>query len=211
LLLPEYSRIIHAHKSNAIIYENFKIIVPHGAIYESCLLKMEYDSQRSTALSPLYSVTCMPSAPLHLNAIVGIRANIPDYLHDKVVMAGRNMRGKKAVRDGSFWLATTRDWTAFQLAIDTTAPYIKYLSPRSDKVRKAHLVRFRITDNMTGIKRYNGYVDGEWALFEWDARTNIAVYKIDYARVRRNVWHKVRITAQDEVGNSADETHRIFF
>jgi hypothetical protein len=124
-------------------------------------------------------------------------------------MVGRDGRGKKAVRNGDFWLSSARDWGEFQLAIDTEPPHIKYLYPRTDKQRKAHQLRFSLSDNMTSIKRYNGYIDGAWALFE--LRNGIATYRIDYTRVKRNKQHKVRFVAEDDVGNVEDMTFDIYF
>ena len=187
--LPAYSRMLYYNKSNSVLYENFKVMIPKSCLYESCPMTMEYDYVRaSSALTPLYSLSCAPSTPLHCNMVVGIRADIPPRFWEKVAMVNQGGTGKKAVREGDFWLCSTRDWGTFQLAIDTLPPQIKYISPRSDKSRKPHLVRFRITDNMTSVKKYNGYIDGKWALFEYDNRCKCAVYRIDYTRVSRNVW-----------------------
>lgn len=30
---------------------------------------------------------------------------------------------------------------------------------------------FRISDNLSGIKSFNGYIDGQWVLMEFDAKT----------------------------------------
>ena len=35
---------------------------------------------------------------------------------------------------------------------------------------------FRISDNLSGIKSFNGYIDGKWILMEFDTKT-------------ANLWH----------------------
>ncbi len=41
---------------------------------------------------------------------------------------------------------------------------------------EASKISFKIGDNLSGIKSFNGYIDGKWALMEFDAKT-------------ANLWH----------------------
>jgi hypothetical protein len=204
------SKILYSHKANHFATDNFKLMIPPLCLYESCLLRVKQSyTFTENALTPLYSLSCQPTIPPHTNMTVCIKADIPRPLWDKVAMVNRNGRGKKTLRDGNFFVASTREWGNFMLAIDTVPPHIEYIFPKSDKVKKSHFVRFRVTDNMTSIKRYSGYIDGEWALFEMNG--NVAIYRIDYTRVRRNTSHIVQFIAEDEMGNAAEKAYEIFF
>jgi hypothetical protein len=207
--LPAYDRMLYYHKSNAVLYENIKVIVPYGALYESAMLSLTYDHTYEGGITPLYTIGIQPACPLHFNAVIGIKAAVPAKYQGKAAVINADGRGKRAVRDGAYYLTSTREWGSYAIALDTLPPTIKYLYPRTDKTRKPNMVRFRLADNMTGIRKYAGYVDGAWALFE--QRGSVITYRIDYSRVKRSTWHKVRITATDDVGNTADVTHSIFF
>ncbi len=57
---------------------------------------------------------------------------------------------------------TTRELGSFTLATDTLAPSIRIL--RADKKG----ISARISDGMSGIEKFNAYVNGEWVLMNYD-------------------------------------------
>ncbi|MFD2147612.1 hypothetical protein [Mucilaginibacter antarcticus] len=36
-----------------------------------------------------------------------------------------------------------------------------------------------MSDNLTGIKNYNGRIDGKWVLMEWDYKSKLLSYTFD--------------------------------
>ena len=71
-------------------------------------------------------------------------------------------------------------------------------------MRNTRDIRFTITDNFSGISTYNGWINGQWALFEFDAKNNLLYYKFDDERLARNSQHALELIVTDSKGNTAE-------
>ena len=40
-------------------------------------------------------------------------------------------------------------------------------------------ISFKVTDNLSGINEFNGFVDGKWVLFQYDGKNKHIFYKSD--------------------------------
>ena len=65
---------------------------------------------------------------------------------------------------------------------------------------KSYNFRFKIWDEETGVASYEGLVDGDWVLFEYDAKSRMLVHTFD-GRFGRGS-HMLKLTVTDNVGNS---------
>ncbi|MGA7305176.1 MAG: hypothetical protein WBW88_09895, partial [Rhodothermales bacterium] len=68
-------------------------------------------------------------------------------------------------------------------------------------MRRSSNIRFRISDAETGVRSYDGYVDGKWVLFSLDAKTGMMIYEFD-DHVRPGK-HELQVRVTDGVGNVA--------
>jgi hypothetical protein len=55
---------------------------------------------------------------------------------------------------------------------------------------------------LSGIKSYNGYINGDWVLFEYDNKTRRITHKFEDARLAEGA-NDLKIEVIDNVGNSA--------
>ncbi|MCR5456307.1 MAG: M23 family metallopeptidase, partial [Bacteroidales bacterium] len=87
----------------------------------------------------------------------------------------------------------------FLVAIDTVPPRV--FSKNSVTIlSQHHNVMIGITDNLSGIKKYNCYIDGVWKLFEYDYKNNrliSQVKKLDLASGAHTLVAKI----EDTCGN----------
>ncbi|MNQ32593.1 hypothetical protein D3C85_460040 [compost metagenome] len=92
--------------------------------------------------------------------------------------------------------------------LDTIAPIIKIAKPIQDKwISDMKTIQFTISDSLSGIKSYNGYLNGNWVLFEYDNKTRKITHKFDDALLAEGA-NDLKIEVIDNVGNSAIfETH----
>src|SRR5690606_2916347 len=60
---------------------------------------------------------------------------------------------------------STREFGDFTILDDVTPPTIKPV------VVNNHVARFKISDDLSGIKTYRATVDGQWLLMYYDAKT----------------------------------------
>lgn len=91
----------------------------------------------------------------------------------------------------------------FYVGIDSIAPDVSAqgfsaganLSGRSS-------LRIRIKDNLSGIKSYEPLIDNKWALFEYDQKDEVLIYKFDPSRIKKGTTHSLVLKVTDNVDNT---------
>jgi murein DD-endopeptidase MepM/ murein hydrolase activator NlpD len=96
----------------------------------------------------------------------------------------------------------TKNLGQFVLALDTIAPKIVSTKAIQGKLLKDRYLVFKITDDLSGIKTFNGYINEKWVLFEYDAKTNRIIYEVNDNEIleRKN---DLKLIVSDNLGNSA--------
>ena len=64
-------------------------------------------------------------------------------------------------------------------------------------------LKFKVIDELAGIYTYNAYIDNQWILLNYDAKSDIMVYTIDDSRHERGNNHELRLEVRDKKGNLA--------
>jgi len=59
-----------------------------------------------------------------------------------------------------------------------------------------------MTDNLSGISSFRGEINGQYALFEYDGKTNMLTYYFDEERVPPG-YHHLKLTVIDRCGNKS--------
>ena len=73
-----------------------------------------------------------------------------------------------------------REFGDYSVAVDTIAPTITPLGSSSYQNLAGYThIRFKIKDELSGIKSYRGSLNGHWILMEYDAKNDLLVYYID--------------------------------
>ena len=75
--------------------------------------------------------------------------------------------------------AEVRSLGDYAVSIDTTGPEIKPSFLKSADLSGHKSICITIADTLSGIKSYDGYVDGEWVLFEYDSKNNLLTFHPD--------------------------------
>ena len=60
------------------------------------------------------------------------------------------------------------------------------------------------------MQTYDGYIDGQWVLFEYDAKSDMISYQFDPSRMKFGIQHKFELYVTDAKGNKR-EYHTTFF
>ena len=77
-------------------------------------------------------------------------------------------------------------------------PKIILQNRKNLEVKKKSKISFRIKDNESGIKNYEGKINDKWVLFEYDLKKNKIFHEIDSVY---SVPIKLDLTVIDNVGN----------
>ncbi len=123
--------------------------------------------------------------------------SIPKGPKDKISVYRMSSSGKLGYEGGE-WQGNniaffTRYFGDFVLAADTIEPVITPVN-----VSKKQL-KFKIEDDLSGIKSYDAYINGEWVLMEYDYKWDVIWTNRDDKRVPLQGDYKIVVT--DNVGN----------
>lgn len=102
---------------------------------------------------------------------------------------------------GDYMETETRSLGRYAVKIDSVAPMI---TPRNfkDKQSASELksLRFKITDDMSGIDSYNIYLNDKWVLGQYDAKKALLYYDMDENMKKGN--NRIKVVVKDGVGNT---------
>lgn len=182
--------------------DNMSVFFPAGTFYESFPLKFEVKDKVMTAQDDY--------TPVHSNFQVTIKdaaAANPQKTFIASISGKRLVYNSTRYKEGVF-TAYTKNLGGFTLSEDTTAPKITIAKPIEGKwITKQSAIELRISDDISGIKTYNGYLNDKWVLFEYDHKAKKITHVFDPALLNEGENH-LKVTVSDNVGNSAIfETH----
>ena len=210
--LPEPNRnetkLFQYDQPNHFENAEVKVHLPEGALYD--ILPFVYHSEPKTGkyFSKIQGIH-YPYVPVHKPYLLSIKTNgIPSNLQNKALVVLVEPKGGLSAVGGEFvngWVtATPRFFGNFGVVLDTIPPKIQALSIKDNKtLLNQQKIEFKITDNLSGISTYQGEIDGNWALFEYDAKTATLAYSIDRKRIVSGKLHKLQLTVKDERNNIA--------
>ncbi|WP_430972860.1 M23 family metallopeptidase [Sunxiuqinia rutila] len=179
-----------------------------GTFYSDFNLEYANKPANNLYYSPLHKLH-NDRLPVHHSYLLKIKADeLPDSLQSKSLIAVIDEKsGKKwslggAYKDG--WVtARIRQMGTFAISVDTVAPTIRPLSIQGRKsLTEKNRIRFKISDDFSGIDSYRGEIDGQWVLFEYDAKNSLITYSFDKDRFQFGKQHQLNLTVTDNKGNA---------
>ena len=88
----------------------------------------------------------------------------------------------------------------YAIKVDSVAPTVKSSNFKDGQsVKDLKSLRFKISDDMTGIETYNIYLDDVWVLGQYDAKNNLLYYEFD-EKIKKGT-NNVKVVVTDGVGN----------
>ena len=96
----------------------------------------------------------------------------------------------------------------FVVASDTSAPYVKPLNFKQGGKVTASSLCMKMGDNLSGVREYRCFINGEWVLSEFDGKT--ATLSIDLGQVPQSVKaFDLNIFLTDCCGNSTEYAYKL--
>ena len=94
----------------------------------------------------------------------------------------------------------TRSLGEYAIKIDSVAPTVKASNFKDGQaVSSLKSLRFKISDDMTGIETYDIYLDDVWVLGQYDAKNALLYYEFD-EKMKKGT-NNVKVVVTDGVGN----------
>ena len=104
--------------------------------------------------------------------------------------------------DGQFIKARIREFGNYTLMADSTAPKIKAVNIINGKnLQSQKNIQMTISDDLSGIKQYNGFLNGQWILMDFDAKNSLLRY--DFDDRLKSGKNQFKLEVIDNVGNKA--------
>ncbi len=207
--LAAYKKVL-CMKDQVVEDKDVRILFAENSLYEDLNLFLHITPyKKGEYYSDLYQVH-NKYTPIHQAVRLQIKPkNLPDSLKSKALLAlieknkiywcGGSFKGK-------YVEAYIRTFGQYAVIIDTIAPVAKPLNhnKKNNDYTKEETIGFEITDDLSGISTYQGFIDGSWALFEYDAKNNYLYYKFDPTRITFGKKHTIDLYVSDAKGNQKE-------
>lgn len=150
-----------------------KVILPKGTLYND--LNFHYKTLPrpiGNAYSAIHQVQ-NGLTPLHTGFEIWIKADSSlSKVKDKALIVNTGRSSQGGYFENGYVKAKPRNFGSFFIAIDTIAPVLTPVNVANGKnMAGISKMSFKLRDNLSGIKSFNGYIDGKWVLLEFDTKT----------------------------------------
>ena len=202
LVKNEITKTPHFFKAaefNKITQDNVTVAFPKQSFYNDLYFNFEYKD----SVVNLHD----QSIPLHKNFTLTFNiSNYPKEKRSQLFIARKNYKGSlyynstRRIEDKLYTLSKTLgDYT---LALDTVKPKIIPINFKDNQLlTKYRFLKFRVSDNLSGIKSYRGEIDGKWILLEYDAKKGRLTYDFNDTQLE-GTKHALKVIVSDNVNNT---------
>lgn len=195
-------------KTWAIDTLNASVLIPSSSLYRDEYISIS-TSNSKTYSQPVYSVGS-ERIPLQKKATITIP--VPPTIKkligrtvkpQQVFAAQLNSKNKISYAGGTYEggnvTLKTQSLGDYVIAVDTIAPKVFSKNTRTDLVGK-NSVMVGLADDMSGIDKYNCYINDEWKLFQYDYKNTRLISRVDKLNLKAGK-HKLKAVVEDTCGN----------
>src|ERR1019366_1214751 len=201
--------IFDCFKDNEYKNEDIEIYIPAHSLYDDLKFKINKSAMAKGTYSMLYHIQDENTALQKAYSLSIKAVNLSPSLQSKAVIISINNKGKRNYEGGVYshgWVSTQAiTFGNFAITVDTIPPKIKpdfkIIDLANVDFRKSKLISFKVTDNLSGIKKYRAIIDGKWILCEYDFKKDLLFYEFDDAI--HSGEHTFKIEVADEKNNSS--------
>ncbi|RZJ78667.1 MAG: M23 family peptidase, partial [Flavobacterium sp.] len=169
------------NKANEFNSDEIKVLLPQGTLYNDLsFVYKKLPKPSGNAWSNIHQIHNRYT-PLHVGFNFWIKADaLPENLRSKALIVSTGGSSQGGTFENGYVKASPRNFGSFYIAVDTIAPRISPVNIADGKsMAGLSKMTFKISDNLSGIKSFNGYIDGKWVLMEFDAKTATLWHSFD--------------------------------
>ena len=148
-----------------------------------------------------------------------IRVKLPHKITDTMKLRqsfiGKIINNKisylSSKNNSSYIYTNTSSLGKYTISIDTLKPKIEPINFKNNSIIKGiNTLRLRIKDELSGIKSYSGYLNGNWALFEYEPKSNLIFHDLSDGIIK-NGENELIIKFEDGVGNKGLYKSKLYY
>ena len=178
--------------------ENISVFFPANTFYEDFNLNFDVKSDTLFLHNDI--------VPAHSNFTIEIEDQKFNESQKEKLFIGTFGTSKigynSTYRKGNVFSTNVKALGKYALVLDTIPPKISIAKPIQGKwLSEKKSIQFTISDDLSGIKSYNGYLNGKWILFEYDNKTKKTTHYFSDGIVAEGT-NDLKIIVVDNLGNS---------
>ena len=196
--------LVKARRENSFALENVSVFFPANTFYDDFF--MNFEVKNKTLF--LHDET----VAAHSNFSITFEDSIStDKESEKIFIAsidGNKIYYNTTKRKNTAFTTYTKYLGQYKLMKDTIAPKISIAKNFSEKwISTQKEIQLIVSDDLSGIKSYNGYLNNNWILLEYESKTKKLTHSFADGIVAEGK-NELKVVVTDNVGNSTIfETH----
>jgi hypothetical protein len=199
-------QVMPYNKTNKFSSENISLNIPAGALYDTLYFTYKKEKGTYDMYSDLHYIDDK-FTPVHKAYSLSIKpTSVPAGKESKMLIVqledDQKKTGVNSIWNEGYLSADVLSFGRFYIGMDTIAPAISangFVTGENLTGRKD--IRIKITDELSGIKSYVASIDGNWALFEYDQKNDMLIYKFDEERITKGSKHNLSLKVTDNKDN----------
>lgn len=205
--IQETKYFVKSNKDHIFSKNNMSVFFPAGTFYDD--FNMNFDVRNQILY--LHEDT----VPVHSSFTITIEDSLyTEAQRQKMYIASIDKNGRKSynytARKDKVFTTKVKTLGNYTLATDTTPPTISIAKPIEGQWLSAQKkLQLTINDAGSGIKSYNGYLNGNWILFRYDHKTKKITHDFSDGIVAEGA-NDLKVEVVDNVGNSTIFETRFF-
>jgi hypothetical protein len=203
---PISKYFVKAKNESNFSKENISVFFPANTFYDD--FNLNFDVRNDT----LYLHD--DSVPAHSNFTIEIEdRKFTEAQREKLFIASigsKKIGYNYTFRKGAIFSTNVKTLGKFALVADAIPPKVSIANPIEGRwLTDRNSIQFTISDELSGIKSYNGYLNGNWILFEYDSKTKKITHNFSDGIVAEGA-NDLKIIVADNLGNSTIFETRFF-
>lgn len=197
--VPKTSKyFVKSKKENIFLSENVIVNFPANTFYDD--FYMNFDVKKG--ILNLHE-DCVPA---HTNFSISFEDSITSQKDREIMFIGLIDRKKihyyNTKRYKNSFTIYTKYLGEYKLFKDSTPPKVKCDKSIGSKwISDINELKFTISDQLSGIKSYDGYLNGKWILLEYEPKTKKLIHRFSDGIVAEGK-NDLKVVVTDNVGNS---------
>jgi hypothetical protein len=205
--IPEVQTMKY-HQVNSFERDLVSVVIPKNALYQDLDFTFDSSPPEQGSLTDFYHISS-EEVPLHTPYTLSIRSEgVDPVLRNKLLIVTLDEEGKIDEAGGKYSdgkvSSRLKYFGKFAIGIDTIPPRIIPTGgamPRD--MSGKNRMKFLITDELSGIEKYEGYIDDKWVLFEYDMKNDLLFHEFDADKITANSAHELELYVTDSKGNAS--------
>jgi hypothetical protein len=201
--------LFHYDQPNTFSNDKVKVMIAPGNLYDDLYFGYSTLPKRPGTYSAIHRIHNRYT-PINDTFDLWIKpdSSIGKY-SSKAVIVNTDGICENSVYEGGYVKTKARTFGDYFVKVDTVPPVIIPVNIKNGAaLKKAKSIALRIGDALSGIKSYNGKIDGKWVLMQWDYKTHILHYY--FTNEIGSGKHSFDLTVTDAKDNAAHFSAEFF-